>query len=377
MTNILPSRLLTSRQVISFSVLFTLFIFCFTSIIKAQPEFSKDNFRLLNERIYNSNLSKYKLPQAKFPVPEISNQSHSLIADSNVDSTFNASVTEGPGNVEKTVAQPDGKIIVIGAFQRANGSRVSSLARFNTDGTLDTTFNPGTGVPPIFGIKAVALQADGKILIGGGFSSFNGQPVNGIARLNFNGSLDSTFITDSSNSYSINDILILPSGKILVSGYLGGSYLARLNVNGSFDALIGNFNNYVNKIALAPDGKIVVGGEFSQPRPNVARFNPDDTLDTTFNPTTGSNGYLVNKVIVQPNGKILVAGNFSTFNGTTTDGFVRLNDNGTVDTAFRLNGQSFSDVTTDSLALQADGKILISYYYYNGTDSAIIYLRVT
>jgi uncharacterized delta-60 repeat protein len=310
----------------------------------------------------------YRSLSGNFSMPTILNQNHPLLADDDIDSTFNASVTEGSGYVKETVMQPDGKIIVVGYFQRVNGTRASNLTRLNADGTLDTSFNTGTGISET-DIEAVALQTDGKILIGGGFSTFNGQTVNRIARLNSNGSLDSSFDASSVTIYSVKDILVLANGKILVGGSFSGNgiQLIKLNSNGTFDSVIGNFNNLVTTLALAPDGKIVAGGQFTQPRAGVARFNADGSLDTTFNPTTGSNGELIRKVIVQPNSKILVAGTFLNFNGTATDGLVRLNDNGTVDNTFEIAGGTPLFFEIASLALQPDGKILACYDYFDNS----------
>jgi len=343
----------------------------FSAVVQAQPEFSAEEMRVIKERRFLSDALKHQLPQEKFPMPEISNQTRSSQIDGNIDPTFNASVTEGFGYVNETVVQPDGKIIAVGLFQRANGARTNGIARFNADGTLDTSFDSGTGANAA--IRAAALQSDGKIIIGGAFTSFNGQAVNRIVRLNSNGSTDFSFSLTVALGGQINDILILPGGKVMVGGAfnLSSSRLVRLNGNGTLDTSISGFNSTVYTIAPANDGKIVVGGQFSMPRPNVARLNSDGTLDTSFNPTTGGAGYPVFKVVVQPNGKILAAGAFTAFNGTATDGLVRLNDNATVDAAFEItNDPQLQYLEAHGLALQPDGKILVSFFDNGSTSFA-------
>src|SRR5215213_4622532 len=116
----------------------------------------------------------------------------SILAAGNIDSTFNASITEGTGGVNRTLTQPDGKILVVGLFQRANGARFNNIARFNADGTLDTTF-VSTGSGANAAISAIALQPDNKIIIGGNFTVFNGVTINRLARLNADGSIDPSF----------------------------------------------------------------------------------------------------------------------------------------------------------------------------------------
>jgi uncharacterized delta-60 repeat protein len=362
MTNRISLCLPTSRQINHFFILTTLLIFSCALIIKGQPEFSKKELSLIKERKYISNNLKYHLPQDKFPMPEISNQNNTIMADGNIDSTFNVSATEGFGYVNKTVAQSDGKIIAVGLFQRANGTRTNGITRFNADGTLDTSFNSGSGAN--LAIRAVALQPDGKIIIGGAFTSFNNQTVNRIVRLNSDGSIDSSFSLTVAFNNQINDISVLSNGKIMVGGQfsLSSTRLVRLNSNGTLDSVISGFNGTVHTIALASDGKIVVGGEFSLPRPTIARLNSDGTVDSFFNPSSGGDGS-VYKALVQPNGKIIAAGVFRSFNGVSNDGVVRLNDNGLIDATFEItNDPNVQNLNVSGLALQPDGKLLVGFF---------------
>ena len=337
-------------------------LFTFTIIAQAQPEFSESEYRLIRQNGVLSDGLKHKLPQEKFSMPEISRQSRAAFADGNIDPTFNAAMTEGFGYVNETVVQTDGKIIAVGLFHKANGTRVTGIARFNADGTLDTSFDIGTGVNGA--IRAVVLQSDGKIIIGGAFSTFNGQSVNKIVRLNSDGSRDFSFNLATTIGGQINDILILPNGKLMIGGtfIISGSRLMRLDSDGMFETAIGNFNGAVHTLALAPDGKIVVGGQFSMPYRGIVRLEADGNIDPTFNPTTSSQTFAVYETIVQPDGKILIAGQFTGYNGTATDSLVRLNTDGSLDTAFEIIKDSNINFAIDGLALQPDGKILVGFF---------------
>src|SRR5690606_18126932 len=103
--------------------------------------------------------------------------------------------SEGFGFINETAIQADGKVIAVGMFDRVGGIMVNGIARFNTDGTHDTTFNTGTGANAV--IRTVAIQSDGKVLVGGEFTSFNGQPAFRLVRLNTNGSIDTGFVNPS------------------------------------------------------------------------------------------------------------------------------------------------------------------------------------
>lgn len=274
-------------------------------------------------------------------------------------------------DVYQTVIQPDGKIIIVGTFTIYNGIIKNRIARLNTDGTIDSSFNTGNAQNyPIF---AVALQSDGKILVGGSLTSFNNVPVNRITRLNNNGSLDTSFHPGtgvggiSSYLYNIN---IQPDGKIIIAGsfssYNGNARncIARLNTDGSLDTnfIIGSgLNGNVRTTAIQSDGKIIIGGEFTSfnrvSRNNIVRLNANGTLDNSFDPGTGTND-LVNSLISLPDGKIIIGGEFTTYNNLDKRYLARLNSNGILDESFnRINGPN-SSIT--AAALQANGNILIA-----------------
>jgi len=279
--------------------------------------------------------------------------------------------TSAPGN--RTIVLADGKILVAGSFQLANGVSKNGIARFNADGTLDATFNTKSGANAA--INAIALQSNGKIVIGGAFTSYAGQPVGFLARLEANGNFDPTFNSNGVASTqgagaTINEISILPDDRIYISGafttYNGTAInrLARLNVNGNLDTTFavgtGLTGSNAGVIEQAPDGKIIISGFFTAYNgttvPRFARINSDGSLDTSFAIGTGPVGAPA-AIKVLPDAKILVGGGGATFNGVARNALVRLNADGSVDSTFdaAITGTSLA-----SFARQADGKVIIS-----------------
>src|SRR5262249_741462 len=149
------------------------------------------------------------------------------------------------------LVQSDGKVLIGGRFDSVNGSPRNDIARFYPDGSLDDAFNPGTGVggppynPGAHEIEALALQADGKMLLGGWMGTINGTNRSGIARLNTNGSLDAGFnpvIGPYSSNYPfmpVYSVAVQSDGKVLMGGLFGTvngarrNGIARLNADGS------------------------------------------------------------------------------------------------------------------------------------------------
>ncbi|HXJ61550.1 MAG TPA: immunoglobulin domain-containing protein [Verrucomicrobiae bacterium] len=273
------------------------------------------------------------------------------------------SFNPGPdGDVQAVAVQTDGKILVGGNFRMFADQMWSNFARLNADGTIDTEFKPEADSPAF----AFALQCDQKILAGGFFTMIGGQQRNRIARLHPNGALDTGF--DPGADGVVLSIVVQTDGKILVAGTfttLGGqprSYLGRLNADGTLDSAFNpGADYYVISLALQPDGRILVGGEFTmlggQSRAYIGRLNPDGTLDLGFNP--GANGFPMS-LAVQADGKILVGGSFTTLGGQLRNYLGRLHANGTLDLAFDPGA---SGPAVDSLAVQADGKILVGGWF--------------
>ena len=266
-----------------------------------------------------------------------------------------------PGAVRAIATQPDGKVLIGGTFSTFFG--INNLVRLNTDGNLDSF------LPIVNGnIEAIVIQADGRIIIGGDFTMVNGQSCNRIARLNSTGTFDSCL--NSGADDTVFALALQTNGSILVGGNffsIGGETrrgIARLNPDGtvdSFDPDTGGVGG-VSAIAVQPaDDKILVGGNFAfiggQDRLNIARLNTDGTADS-FDPS--SNG-VVEDIAVVANGKIMIAGSFTTLtpNGgptITRRRMARLNADGTVDTNF---GDPNADDTIFSIAAQANGRVIV------------------
>lgn len=303
-----------------------------------------------------------------------------LNLDGSVDSAF-APVFNGP--VQALTVQGDGKILAGGLFTSVNGTAVAYFVRLNGDGTIDSTFAPN----PTGNVNAIAVQADGKIVIGGLFTTL--QPKGDadatvryyIARLNADGTVDKNF--DPQANGNVLAIKVLSDGKIMLGGAFtllqpnSGTpyaryYLARLNTDGTVD---GNFIVHaaaqVNALAVQSDGKVVVGGAFTQvqalnqqlfARNHLARVNPDGTVDAGFDPNVSDPVV----ALAMEGNQILVGGGFTLFqpNGATApiarNFAARLNADGSVDTAWDLRSNYRPHDMVTSLLVQADGNVLIT-----------------
>lgn len=298
-----------------------------------------------------------------------------LYPDGTFDDSFNTSIGASSG-VFSIVLQPDGKVLIGGQFGSYNEIAVHKIARLNADGSLDDTFNTGSGANT--SVLSVALQPDGKILIGGNFITFNGISVHKIARLNSDGTLDETFNTDTGLTNWVHSIVLQSEGKVLIGGsfttFSGNSVnrIARLNPDGTLDNTFNTgtgANGTVESIAVQPDGKVLIGGQFTTysgiSANGIARLNPDGTLDDTFNTNLEPSG-AVRTIALQPDGKVLIGGWFSSISGVPAIGIARLNGDGTMDSTFNT-GSGVSDFI-DFVTLQPDGKVLVggNFYFFNG-----------
>ncbi|MBI4826670.1 MAG: delta-60 repeat domain-containing protein, partial [Nitrospirae bacterium] len=264
-------------------------------------------------------------------------------------------------SVNSIALQTDGKILIGGAFTTIGEITRNGIARLNSDSSLDAAFNPNANDF----VSSIAVQADGKILIGGYFTTIGGVTRNRIARLNSDGSLDAAF-NPNANDF-VSSIAVQADGKILIGGAfttIGGvtrNRIARLNSDGSLDVAFNpNASSSVNSIALQTDGKILIGGAFTTiggvTRNRIARLNSDGSLDAAFNPNANGN---VNSIALQADGKILICGYFTTIGGITHNYIARLNLDGSLDAAFNPNalGEVYK------ISVQADGKILIGGWF--------------
>jgi uncharacterized delta-60 repeat protein len=307
-----------------------------------------------------------------------------LNSDGTRDTAFNTNTGTGANAfVYVRAVQSDGKILIGGGVTNWNGTTVGRIVRLNSNGTRDTTFTTNTGTGAVSSTDSIAIQSDGKILVSGYFSSWNGTSVGRIVRLNSDGTLDTTFTTNNGTGANggVNSIAIQSDGKILVVGgfssWNGTSVgrIVRLNSDGTNSETSSSFaNNTVNSIAIQSDGKIVVGGTFTTWNVTtvnrIVRLNSDGTLDTAFTTNTGTGtNNIVDSIVIQSDGKILVGGQSTSWNGTTVGRIVRLNSDGTRDTTFTTNNGTGANNYIRSIAIQSDGKILVGggFSSWNGT----------
>ena len=304
-----------------------------------------------------------------------------LNIDGTLDSTF---ATGSDGKVTALAIQSDGKVVVGGYFSsiQVNGGTAvtrKSLARLDSTGAVDSTFNPNLGgfLPP--GVESLAIQSDGKIIAGGAFTTAqpNGATTattrNHLARFNSTGTLDTTF--DPNVDRAVLSIALQTNGQIIIAGGFtlvqpngattatSRNAIARLNADGSLDAGYDpNANNGITKVVIQADGKVVAGGYFTGVTPNgsatvtlinrVARFNIDGSVDSGFNPSVSGS---VLTLALQANGGILVGGTFASVQSIRRNNVARLNPDGSLDLVFDPN----ANYTVNSIVEQSDGEILI------------------
>jgi uncharacterized delta-60 repeat protein len=255
------------------------------------------------------------------------------------DTTFQKSTTAG-ASAEKITClqyQPDGKLLISGVFSTFEGVAINNIIRLNIDGSIDSTFlsNIGTGSSAI--VNSIKLQSDNKIIVFGNFTTWNGTTVNGIVRLNTNGTRDTAFTTN------------------VGTGPSGGTFNFRITC------------------AIQSDDKIILAGDFGSWNGTtvgrIVRLNADGTRDTAFSTNVGTGATGGTPIIfaseIQPDGAILLGGSFTTWNGTTVNGIVRLNSAGNRQPSFTSNvgtgvGNISTTVNVRHIKLQSTGKIVIA-----------------
>lgn len=271
------------------------------------------------------------------------------------------------------VLQPDGKILVNGIFTQYNGTACNRLVRLNANGTLDASFNCGTD--PAFG-AGVRVLSGGKIL--------SLQPL--IKRLNTNGTIDATFNSGTGFNNSLSDAIEQPDGKIIVIGvftsYNGipANGVIRLNADGSVDTTFSSGTGFSSSGNSAPsilhlqaDGKILIAGSLppynNAYTGNFIRLNPDGSRDNSFLGSSFVGGTGIHSVGTRADGKMVVSGAFKTFQGIGVDGLVQLNADGSRDTSFDNKGAGFDNAVT-AMGILSNGKILLGgdFITYNGED---------
>lgn len=292
--------------------------------------------------------------------------------------------------VESIAIQPDGQILIGGPFSSYDGTSINGIARLNTDGSLDTTFDPGSGVMghvagQQYHVYDIAIQNDGKIILAGAFHNFDNVSRDRIVRLNADGSIDLTFNPGNGADSEVKAIALQPDGKILLAGSFTRYYnlsttprLVRVNSDGTKDNTFtpgAGASSSINSLAIQADGKILIAGDFTTydgtARNRVARVNSDGSLDTGFDPAAGSGGVFpsIRAVRIQNDGKVIVAGYFDSFDGTNKGRIARLNTNGSLDPSFDP-GAGADLNAIHRVEILSSGKMIIvgSFYNFDGSS---------
>ncbi len=306
-----------------------------------------------------------------------------LTPDAQPPGAVSPTFTPGAGTdstVRAIVYQPDGRALIGGAFTSYRGVSRNGVARVNPDGSLDASFDPGSGADDT--VNALLLLPNGQVLVGGDFSSFNGVARNGAVRLNADGRVDPAFdagleagglppVTAAASGGHplspdpvpkrmvhakgtntpgfVSGLALDANGKLVLAGLFqrtkGAPTPAVTRVlpaagasDPDFDHTAGAPDGRVKAVSLQKDGKIVIAGLFDRTgnagRKNVARLNTDGTPDTGFNPGAGAEGGAVNALLVQDDGNIVLGGEFLRTAGQPRNRLARLTSNGDLDTAF-------------------------------------------
>jgi uncharacterized delta-60 repeat protein len=281
-----------------------------------------------------------------------------------LDSSFDpgTGVPARANSLNALVIQEDGKVIVGGGFTNYNGAAVGSIVRLNSDGSLDTNY---LGAGEFIG--AMQRDADGRMLVAGTLTEFDGAPRDRIARLNADGSIDPGFVPQAGfNGFypEIFAVAVQSDGKVIVGGTFGlasttNLNIARLEADGRLDETF-HANRYGSVLALAvqPDGKILLGGTFG-----LSRLSPDGSPDSNFGPVSVSipgpdfPTITVKAIHLFEDGRILIGGKFSRVNGETRNNLALLTADGKLDEAFE-NGVG-ADEEIRTILVEADGQIVV------------------
>lgn len=267
--------------------------------------------------------------------------------DGSLDTSF---TTHSTGVAYDLALQEDGKIIVAGDFPVVPGFTPgpTRLYRLNADGTLDTSFKQSQGGNGNGVIKKVIVLKSKKILIAGQFTEISTTPRSHIALLNEDGSLNTGSFANIQVNNNIEALAVQKDGKVVIGGAftdingVNRSRVARLNADGSLDTSFvpsANIDSYVVSLSIARDGKILMGGNFntlggSFNNTRIGRLNTDGTTDSTF--TARANG-IVWDTYPSSDGSIFVGGRFSSISALASQGISRLSELGKVDNNFKAH----------------------------------------
>ncbi|HMQ77884.1 MAG TPA: hypothetical protein PKE21_17365 [Flavobacteriales bacterium] len=285
-----------------------------------------------------------------------------LMPDGSPDPGYNPG-TGLIGEVRCMVQRPDGRLVVGGSFTNINGMPSPNLVALLPNGTVDPSFPVGLGTND--GVVCLALQPDGKVLVGGYFDTYQGQPAARLLRLNSDGSLDSGFDAGLAGYQGVAAVAVQPDGRILVSRSHGNLPMVRLMPDGSADpGFIGPARTALAML-VQPDGRILlggfgVGGSYDRA---LTRLNADGTPDPGFAPPSPAFGAalmaspIVTALHLEVDGHILAGGSFTRFNNVPRLGLLRLLPDGTLDPGFV---PATTNWVVSAMLVQADGRIVVA-----------------
>lgn len=273
--------------------------------------------------------------------------------------------------VRKVVVQPDGKILVGGGFFGYGGTTQGRLVRLMPDGSLDPSFNPG-GSGPGHVVHDIALMPDGRIIIGGAFTTYNGVQVKFVTRLLPNGTLDPSWNGNVALTAPVRAVALHVENSIIAAGEfnncsgVSAPHIVRFTYGGERDTTFDHgtgLNSFVNDLEVLPDMRVLAVGQFMQykgnPATRVVRIHPNGDHDTslaTVDPLF-PNG-TVNGIAVQPDGRMIISGSFHAYDTARIAGVLRLHPDGTRDNTFRSPLANYA--TAHSVTIRPDGSLLLA-----------------
>ncbi|MCH8477913.1 MAG: hypothetical protein LAT56_08215 [Wenzhouxiangella sp.] len=281
------------------------------------------------------------------------------------------------GNIRAIVPQPDGSLVIGGAFTEVNGVARGRIARLLPDGSLDPNFT--TNIPNGH-VYDMAVDNSGRILVVGDFTQVGASQRNRIARLLADGTLDNSFNPDANGL--VLAVLVQPDDRIVIGGSFSNvagtpdlGNLARLHPTGALDtSFVGSANSAVWALARQPDGRLLVGGSFGmlngQPRVALGRLHRDGGLDSSFSPNVNGTVFAV---APDPDGRVWIGGNFDTVDGQSRPRLARLTSTG------GLDSQTYGPIDGNvwSLAVRGDGALAAvgSFTVFAGFGCAVPLIR--
>ena len=307
-----------------------------------------------------------------------------------MDENFLTGLSGADGAVNVATVQSNGRILLGGAFGSVDSVIRNRIARVNTDGSLDTSFGPGAGADnSVFSIAETFAGATRQIYVGGAFTLFNGSSTPGLVRLNDNGTVDTSFLSTGVNgivyaiaAYPTNSIFV---GKVLISGSfttvngIARANIARLNADGTLDTnFVASVDGIVRALAIQNDDAVVIGGEFAHVNgtaaTRVARLNTAGSVDTAFaSALTSGFDDTVNTIALQADNRIVVAGQFLNANGLTRHHITRLLPSGAPDPTINFGDGANGDINA-AVVQPADQMIVIGGGFTQYNDQPALHL---